>query len=549
MKATQSGRSHHDSARRTLILAVAFGVSLVPASTRAYRFFVDGRTDWETAGSEYASRWVADVWGPGEELVWQVVPQSDFKVLFDSPEGVLPYVERALVAWSDLPTADISWRVDGVGDAVDENAARRDGRNTISIHLLAENGGSGWARLWFDRSAPDGVEEIFGCDVVMSPLRWAEIPEEIAPEDLEAYRESRRERSVNLFVHEFGHCLGLAHAAALSTDPRFKRIQSGWELVHPRDPAMSYGLDQEEPDGLSADDVIGASLLRPAARWPATTGSISGYLQQGGTGAPAPYAHVWALPVDDPVRDRIGVFSDGDGKFLVEGLQPGDYALWVQPILKQGAHPRLISGDPPLDLNDSVFGGLLHVEAGGTRGDLLIPMHRARTARPPPGAILPKGDPVPATSIVGHWNTPCSGIRILAEAPYPADAPAWFTDHSSRLRYDRWLATRMTMEWSPTSESVILDWAGSYRNWWWSREDETAKLFEEELAGLGARSPVLDISIADWHIKRVGAVVRHTIEMAWPESTEASLRFRSEGGACDGEPLVVCDLSGCELRR
>ena len=41
--------------------------------------------------------------------------------------------------------------------------------------------------------------------------------------------------------------------------------------------------------------------------------------------------------------------------------------------------------------------------------------------------------------------------------------------------------------------------------------------------------------------------MRHTMEIAWPETTEARLRFRSENGACDGEPTVVCSLAGCGI--
>lgn len=541
-------RGRPDPGRTILLAAVMLGSLFAPASTRAYRFYVDGRPDSRVAGAEYATRWAADVWGPGEELGWQVAPQSDFDVMFDSPEGALPYVERALAAWSDLPTADIRWQLDGVGDAVDEATARRDGRDTIYLDPLGDMGPAGVARIWFERSGADAVWEILGCDVVLNSDLWAEIPEEIDPEDVDTYRESRREGSVSLFVHEFGHCLGLAHAAALSTSNRFERLQHEFRFVHPRDPAMSYGYNQRTPEGLSADDVIGASLLRPATGLRGATGGISGTLQLAGTGEPAPYVHVWALPVGDPLRGRIGAFSDGDGEFVIEGLPAGDYALWAQPILQQGAHPRLIAKDPPLDLDDSVFGGLVRVEAGQTRGDLEIPLQRGRTVRAPPGVFRAEGDRVPTTSIVGRRLSPCSGLALRAESPYPADGPAWSTYHSPSLRYDRWRATTVMMDWSGGAENVVLDWAGTYRNWWWSWSEDTVKLYEEELSGLDASSPILDISIADWRIERTGSAVRHTIELAWPESAEASLRFRSADGACRGEPVVVCDRSGCGIR-
>ena len=526
------------------LAALLLGVFLAPASTPAYRFAPDGRADSRVPGSEFAKRWAADVWGPGEELVWQVAPQSDFEVLFDSPEGVLPYVERALAAWSELSTADIAWRLDGVGDAIDTEAARSDGRNTILIEPL--EGASGVAWVWSDRSDVGGPWEIRGCDVVMSQDGWAEIPEYVTEENREPYRETRREWSTFLLAHEFGHCLGLAHAGALSTVRRFKPVENGLRAIHPLDPAMSYGhYNLAEPERLSPDDVTGASLLRPAAGWLETTGSISGTLRLAGTGEPAPYAQVWALPVADPLPSRIGAFGDGDGEFVIEGLPAGDYALWAQPMSRRGAHPALISEDPPLDLDDSVFGGLVRVAAGQTQGDLEISLHRGRTVRAPPGAFREATDRAPATSIVGRPGFPCPGTSVRAEPPYPADGPAWFTQHSLWLRYDRWRATTMTVEWSSGARAGVLDWAGTYRNWSWSQSDDTVSLYGDERSGLYAESPVLDVNIADWRIERRGSAVRHTIEIAWPETAEARLRFRSVDGACRDEPMVICDRSGC----
>ena len=71
----------------------------------------------------------------------------------------------------------------------------------------------------------------------------------------------------------------------------------------------------------------------------------------------------------------------------------------------------------------------------------------------------------------------------------------------------------------------------------------------EELGSSGWGSPHLDIGISDYRIEVSGPVTRHTMEIAWPETTESRLRFRSEDGACDGEPTVVCNLAGCGITR
>ena len=540
------GRRHTEASRRIPILAVLLGLLAPSGFLEAYRFFSDGRTDAWIVGAKNARRWSAEVWGPGATLGWEVAPDPDFEVYFDSPEGVLPYVERALAAWSDIPTADIQWQVDGVGEGSHEDVMK-DNRNTVSVDAETNDpeglfSCAGKAYWWNERSS-SGRWALVECDIALC-APYAEIPEDVEPDFLEEYRERRRERSVYTLVHEFGHCLGLLHAGAIPTERRWSNRGFRWE--HPKDPAMSYGWDLEEPEHLSADDVVGASLLRPASG-SQRTGSIAGSLDLAGDAVP--FAHVWALPVGDaPLRDRVGAFSDREGAFLIEGLPPGDYALWAQPIFRQGANLGLVTrGGAPTDLDDTVSGRIFRVRAGRTTGDVAISMRRGRIVRAPPEAILAQQDAKPPTPITGDGTTPCSGVHIRSVRPYPAGGPLWHTARVRYLRGDRWFATSLTMEWSPGSENTVFDWVGSYRAWRWDSEEERAEEFETE--GLGARSPVLDVNIPDYRIERDGSLVRHTIEIAWPESTEASLRFRSEDNACDGEPMVVCNLAGCELRR
>ena len=479
-----------------------------------------------TVPAEHALRWSPGVWGPGDTLVFVVAPDPDFEVLFDSPEGVIPYFERALAAWSDIPTADIELRVDGVAEG-----------NQILPTLYAnpEDGGHSGARRW-DRFH-SGMWERFSCDIGLNSWYARPIPDDIEPEEVEDWREGQRERVVATLVHDVGHCIGLEDAGALSSVHRWV-WDSEWVQIHPRDPAMSRGRGQESPDQLAADDVAGASLLRPAPGFLIATGTISGTLNL--DGEPALYAQVWALPVgSDPLRDRIGVFSDHKGVFRIEGLEPGEYALWVQP---QHFWHWGMAEDSPRDLDETILGRPVYVRAGRNTRGIEIPVRQGRVPRPRPDAFVIKPDSPAPASIVGSWGNPCSGVRVRAEErPYLADGPDARPER--RIGDARWYTTALTLEWSGAREDVIVDWAGPYRDWDWDSGEETWEPF-----GWWEGSD-LDVNIADWRIRgnRSGQAV-HTAEIAWPETAEVRLRFRSpEGDSCDGEPMVVCSVDGCGL--
>jgi len=543
------------ASRRVSLLVVTVLALFSVVSVEAYLFFSDGRSEDSLFSSEDARRWSEDVWPPGEALHYEIAPDPDFEVYFDSPEGVVPFVEQALGAWERIPTADISWRLDGVGK---EDRPTRDGISSVFLDetTLNDDGASwcgGYARIWTDRSSQAAPWEIFECDVAFC-AGYAAIPDWVEPEDLEERRQRVRERSVGLLVHEFGHCLGLGHAGDLSITGRWNPQSRTW--AHPGDPAMSYGYGLEEPDDLSADDIAGASLLRPHTRFERRSGRIPGVVLA--EGEPAPHVHVWALPVGmDALRDRVGVFTNGDGEFLIEGLDPGEYALWAQPIASQGANQGLLYRGAAIDLEDTLLGNPVLVRAGRTTESIAISMRRGRTPRLPPEDVPPSRDRTQLTVTETDRTEVCRGASVGAARPFTADGPLWFAERDFSAGRDRWWRTTVTVEWSPGSSGVTLDWAGAYRNWWWSPsedEGERAEFYStwseegEFTEQLGARSPSLDVSIADYRIEELPTGVRHVMDIAWPEATEATLRFRSEDDACDGEPLVVCDLSGCSVR-
>ena len=322
---------------------------------------------------------------------------------------------------------------------------------------------------------------------------------------------------------------------------------------------MSYGVNlasgqRGPPIGVgtvATDDRVGVSLLRPERHWQRTTGSVSGVLKL--EGEPLPYVHVWALPAGkDPLRDRVGVFTNNHGSFVISGLDPGEYAFWAQPVGSQAANEWIMKRGGRVDLDDSIFGTLVRVEAGRTTENIVFSMRQGRSLRP-----LPDQPPIlkrTLASSAGVQGDVCRGVRLEVGRPHLAFGPLWVSPRTAAIGHDRWWATRVTVEWPLESAGVLLDWAGPYRNWFWvgtNNEGRFVSLPEwtDERYNRVCRSPPLDVVIEDYQIERAGSVARHVINVAWPASTDLALRFRSDDGTCDGEPMVVCDVSGCELRQ
>ena len=295
----------------TLLALLMFGGG--PAS--AYRFFRAEREGSLIPRSDAAQRWTSSAWGPGDSLAWQVLDGPDWSPHFANAAEALPAIEAGINVWNSVPTADIRFRSDGVTS----RSGERDGRNLI---LVLVGPGASHARRWQTQN-PRGTWETEECDVVLSG------------EALAAMADEASSRRLHTLVHEFGHCIGLNHAAQVPTQLYSLTGSSVWQ----KDPTMSAAHITD--NNIATDDALGASLLRPAPGWLRTTGSISGTLTL--DGEPAPFMSVHVLRNDGGrARASVQVFSDEEGGFLAEGLAPGEHLLWIHPLRFLGAHPSLV---------------------------------------------------------------------------------------------------------------------------------------------------------------------------------------------------------------
>jgi hypothetical protein len=110
-------------------------------------------------------------------------------------------------------------------------------------------------------------------------------------------------------VHEFGHTLGLQHSTVSAT----------------MSTSRTRATTKARP--LAPDDIAGISLLYPTTKLAATTGSITGHVLLNGVAVNM--ASVVALSLNGTA---IGTLTNPDGNYRIDGIPPGDYYVYTQPL-------------------------------------------------------------------------------------------------------------------------------------------------------------------------------------------------------------------------
>ena len=333
--------------RRLAFGLAALAVVLVSGGDGYGYRFTSARDLWPLAVSDDALRWDPSVWGPRDTLRWVIADDPGWTSSWESTTrdgetqsedppfrraaDAIPFVEEALAAWTAIGSADIRWEVVGVADGPGYVLDDR-----FMVTALTEEDfplgptTAALSRTWRVRRGAEW--RIAECDVVMrsssSAVLGSDDPANLAT-----------------LIHELGHCIGLDHAAAHSI----------WEGVHGtvsvwgETPKMSYGI--EVTNDLTLDDIAGASLLRPAGSWPRNVGSIAGRVTVGGEAAR--YVAVLAARLaGSDLAPGESVFTDEQGRFLIEGLAPGDYLIWAGPMIRLDAHSELLARGATLDARD-----------------------------------------------------------------------------------------------------------------------------------------------------------------------------------------------------
>ncbi|MBI2221663.1 MAG: matrixin family metalloprotease [Acidobacteria bacterium] len=132
----------------------------------------------------------------------------------------------------------------------------------------------------------------------------------------------------SIALHEIGHLLGLGHSALGETELRAaggRRVIAAGAVMFP----IAFSAGNVEERVLQADDIAGVSDIYPDGTFRTHTGSISGRVTKNGAGVYG--AHVVAFNLQ--TGQMVGNFALSDtGAFAIAGLEPGAYAVRVEPL-------------------------------------------------------------------------------------------------------------------------------------------------------------------------------------------------------------------------
>lgn len=276
----------------------------------------------------------------GQQIGSQVLPQHwrtlPIALTVDSgPTNILPEITTAIGTWNAVDTAKNPWST--ATAAVDASAQPVDFTKDNFGTAWGDLNGDGRQEVVFDEDgsiltlmgyAPASING-FGLSGGTIHGDQAEINDMYLL--INGSRTNFDRRSTE--VHELGHTLGLAHSSvgfSIGKDGALApELEAGVPTMHP------FSIATNDRQSLEDDDRASLSELYPEANFTTSTGTITGTVTRCGTGEPVLGANVRAISVADPtvqLSRLTGFDGKTDGSYTIDGVQPGDYYVVVEPL-------------------------------------------------------------------------------------------------------------------------------------------------------------------------------------------------------------------------
>ena len=345
-----------------------------PCSRYAFRLASTGPAGsfaWDVAVRPYLSggmRLETDVgsgickyWAPGD---FPIHYRINLAGLANSPTAaqMIASIQAGLQIWEDLPDSYVRFIYDGTSTALPGNT---DGINLVyaDVNRTYVQGGA----VTGVRSDADG--RIRGGNIMFYAGPYSSYVG--SPDDMKA-----------MILHESAHLLGFDHSVSgpdsAVYDSSLQRIPA------PHDKAM-------------------VSALYPDAGFFAATGSVSGKVLLP-SGAPAAVAVVLVDPSRAQPRVYGGHSDPGDGSFVVNGIQPGQYLVVLEKEKRGGSQDFLSAA--------ALSGAPVSVSAGADSAVGMVTLQGTPYPRIP---IQPTGEQI---AYAGTCPLPGGGVTFVHTQRY-----------------------------------------------------------------------------------------------------------------------------------